>query len=105
MGVGQEGDRMERAGRYVLGLMGDEERERAERDLEIGRHISLISVATVFDTSRLSSPVDTIPLVPSASCDVAVELAIARLEEPGRDPVMHLISPDYRSVGSVARPG
>ena len=34
-GVGQEGDRMERAGRYVLGLMGDEERERAERDLEI----------------------------------------------------------------------
>lgn len=77
----------------------------AERDLEIGRDISLISVATVFDTSRLSSPVDTIPLVPSASCDVAVELAIARLEEPGRDPVMHLISPDYRSVGSVARPG
>lgn len=34
-GVDQEGDRMERAGRYVLGLMGDEERERAERDLEI----------------------------------------------------------------------
>ena len=33
--MGQEGDRMERAGRYVLGLMGDEERERAERDLEI----------------------------------------------------------------------
>lgn len=30
-----EGDRMDRAGRYVLGLMNDEERERAERDLEI----------------------------------------------------------------------
>jgi len=29
------GDRMDRAGRYVLGLMDDEERERAERDLEI----------------------------------------------------------------------
>jgi anti-sigma factor RsiW len=28
------GDRMDRAGRYVLGLMDDEERERAERDLE-----------------------------------------------------------------------
>ncbi len=29
------GDRMDRAGRYVLGLMDDDERERAERDLEI----------------------------------------------------------------------
>ncbi|TPK62241.1 hypothetical protein FJ546_15910 [Mesorhizobium sp. B2-4-19] len=30
-----EGDRIERAGEYVLGLMSDAERERAERDLEI----------------------------------------------------------------------
>jgi anti-sigma-K factor RskA len=29
-----EGDRLGRAGHYVLGLMDDEERERAERDLE-----------------------------------------------------------------------
>lgn len=29
-----EGDRLARAGRYVLGLMDDAERERAERDLE-----------------------------------------------------------------------
>ena len=29
------GDRMTRAGNYVLGLMNDSERERAERDLEI----------------------------------------------------------------------
>lgn len=29
-----DGDRMARAGNYVLGLMDDEERERAERDLE-----------------------------------------------------------------------
>ena len=33
--MGDTGDRMDRAGRYVLGLMNDEERERAERDLEI----------------------------------------------------------------------
>lgn len=33
--MGETGDRMDRAGRYVLGLMNDEERERAERDLEI----------------------------------------------------------------------
>ena len=30
-----DGDRMARAGSYVLGLMDDDERERAERDLEI----------------------------------------------------------------------
>ncbi len=30
-----EADRMRRAGNYVLGLMDDSERERAERDLEI----------------------------------------------------------------------
>ncbi|HEY6630599.1 MAG TPA: hypothetical protein VIZ90_04025 [Rhizobiaceae bacterium] len=35
MATGEFGDRMDRAGRYVLGLMDDEERERAERDLEI----------------------------------------------------------------------
>jgi anti-sigma-K factor RskA len=33
--MGDTGDRMDRAGRYVLGLMDDEERDRAERDLEI----------------------------------------------------------------------
>jgi hypothetical protein len=31
----READRMKRAGDYVLGLMADGERERAERDLEI----------------------------------------------------------------------
>lgn len=30
-----ESDRIKRAGSYVLGLMDDEERERAERDLEL----------------------------------------------------------------------
>jgi hypothetical protein len=33
--MGEMGDRIERAERYVLGLMDDEERERAEHDLEI----------------------------------------------------------------------
>ena len=33
--MGETGDRMDRAGRYVLGLMDDAERERTERDLEI----------------------------------------------------------------------
>lgn len=33
--MGDAGDRMDRAGRYVLGLMDEDERERAERDLEV----------------------------------------------------------------------
>lgn len=33
--MASEGERMERAGDYVLGLMSDRDRERAERDLEI----------------------------------------------------------------------
>ncbi len=33
--MGAAGDRMDRAARYVLGLMDEDERERAERDLEI----------------------------------------------------------------------
>lgn len=33
--MAETGDRMDRARRYVFGLMNDEERERAERDLEI----------------------------------------------------------------------
>ena len=33
--MGDGGNRMDRAGRYVLGLMDDDDRERAERDLEI----------------------------------------------------------------------
>jgi len=33
--MGEMGDRIDRAERYVLGLMDDEERERAERDLEV----------------------------------------------------------------------
>ena len=33
--MASESDRIARAGDYVLGLMNDAERERAERDLEI----------------------------------------------------------------------
>jgi hypothetical protein len=33
--MGEMGDRIDRAERYVLGLMDEEERERAERDLEM----------------------------------------------------------------------
>ncbi|MDN8548753.1 LacI family DNA-binding transcriptional regulator [Microbacterium sp. NM3R9] len=74
----------------------------AERGLVIGRDVSLVSVASVFDATRLSTPLDTIPLVPAVSCDAAVDLAIARLHDASRAPVLHLIPPEYRSAGSAA---
>jgi anti-sigma factor RsiW len=57
--MGDAGDRMDRAGRYVLGLMDDDERERAERDLEIDPAFrdAMIEIAErmhVFD--RLPAP-------------------------------------------------
>ncbi|MDQ1215241.1 LacI family DNA-binding transcriptional regulator [Microbacterium arborescens] len=73
----------------------------AERGLMVGRDVSLISVASVFDATRLSTPLDTIPLVPAVSCDAAVDLAIARLHDASRAPALHLIPPEYRPVGSV----
>jgi anti-sigma factor RsiW len=65
--MGETGDRMDRAGRYVLGLMDDEERERAERDLEIDPAFrdAMVEIAErmhVFD--RLPAPdqlTDTAP--------------------------------------------
>jgi DNA-binding LacI/PurR family transcriptional regulator len=74
----------------------------AERGLVVGRDVSLVSVASVFDATRLSTPLDTIPLVPAVSCDAAVDLAIARLQDASRAPVLHLIPPEYRAAGSVA---
>ena len=62
--MGETGDRMDRAGRYVLGLMDDEERERAERDLEIDPAFreALVTVAErmhVFD--RPPAPAEGAP--------------------------------------------
>ncbi|WP_193598230.1 LacI family DNA-binding transcriptional regulator [Microbacterium sp. YJN-G] len=76
----------------------------AERDLQVGRDVSVISTATAFDTTALSTPVDTIPLVPSRSCELAVEIAIRHLEQRDPSPGIHLIPPDYLATGSVRPP-
>ena len=73
-----------------------------ERGLRVGDDVSVISAAASFDTTTLAVPVDTIPLVPQQSCELAVELAVRRLEEANVQPGIHLIPPEYRSVGSVA---
>lgn len=73
-----------------------------ERGLRVGEDVSIISAAASFDTSALMTPIDTIPLIPARSCELAVELADARLAEPGAAPRIHLIPPEYHSAGSVA---
>ncbi|GAA2931615.1 LacI family DNA-binding transcriptional regulator [Microbacterium luteolum] len=76
-----------------------------ERGLLVGEDVSVISAAASFDTTTLPVPVDTIPLVPQQSCELAVDLAVRRLEEADVRPGIHLIPPEYRSVGSVAPRG
>lgn len=76
--------------------------ELAARGLTVGADVSVISVAASFDTKLLPIPLDTIPLIPQASCELAVSLAVEAL---GPDPVaprIHLLPPTYVAAGSVA---
>ncbi|WP_091231034.1 LacI family DNA-binding transcriptional regulator [Microbacterium sp. 3J1] len=70
--------------------------------LRVGEDVSVVSAAASFDTSALAVPVDTIPLIPQQSCEVAVELAERHLDDPGTPPQIHLIPPEYHSAGSIA---
>lgn len=76
----------------------------AERGLRVGEDVSVVSAAASFDTSTLSVAVDTMPLVPQRSCDLAVELAVQHLEEGLAATGIHLLPPEYRSAGSIAPP-
>lgn len=76
----------------------------AEREVHVGRDVSIVSIAASFDTRKLPTPLDTIPLIPEASCDLAVDLALARIDDPHRPTGIHVIAPVYRDVGSVTRP-
>lgn len=75
----------------------------AERGLKVGADISVVTAGASFDTDALTTPVDTIPLIPQLSCDLAVDLAVRSLDE-SLTPSVHLIPPEYRAFGSVAPP-
>ena len=76
--------------------------ELAERGLAVPGDISVVSVGASFDTGTLATPLDTIPLIPQASCDLAVDLAIRSLSEDRPEPGLRLIEPTYVRHGSVA---
>ncbi|WP_238343674.1 substrate-binding domain-containing protein [Microbacterium sp. RG1] len=76
----------------------------ADAGLSVPGDISIVSVGSSFDTAALSTPLDSIPLVPAESCELAVELAVAALSGSAPEPGVHLIAPHYLDVGSVAAP-
>ncbi len=78
--------------------------ELAARGLEVGRDISVLSVAASFDSALLPTPLDTIPLIPQASCERAVELAVQALGSDRLRPAVHLIDPIYIAAGTVSAP-
>ncbi|HZW41279.1 MAG TPA: LacI family DNA-binding transcriptional regulator [Agromyces sp.] len=79
--------------------------EIAARGLGIPADVAVISVGSTFDTSAMHPPLDVVPLVPQASCDRAVDLAMQLLSDVAPAPGVYLIAPEYRSHGSVAPPG
>lgn len=78
---------------------------------ELGRHglrvpanVSIIALANSLDPDTLPTPIDSVPLVAQESCDLAVELALAAVEEGAQQPGLHLLPPHYLDRGSVAAP-
>jgi DNA-binding LacI/PurR family transcriptional regulator len=78
--------------------------ELAERGLSVPSDVSVISVAASFDTTALPVEVDVIPLIPEASCDLAVELALQSLTDDPPEATLHLIPPTLIVRGSTAPP-
>ncbi|MDY0908687.1 LacI family DNA-binding transcriptional regulator [Microbacterium sp. CFBP9034] len=78
--------------------------EVAARGLSVPADVSIVSVGASFDTTALAIPVDSIPLVPEASCDLAVELALQCLGDEPPEPGLRLIAPTYSPHGSVSAP-
>ncbi|MES2866401.1 MULTISPECIES: LacI family DNA-binding transcriptional regulator [Microbacterium] len=74
----------------------------AERGLAVGTDVSVISAAASFDTTALAVKLDTIPLVPQRSCELAVDLAVRQLDGERLVPEIHLLPPEYLPFGSVA---
>jgi DNA-binding LacI/PurR family transcriptional regulator len=79
--------------------------ELAARGLRVPADVAVVSVGSTFDTSAMQPPLDVVPLVPQASCDLAVDLAMQSLSDDTPAAGVYLIPPEYRDHGSVAPPG
>lgn len=74
------------------------------RGLSVPQDVSVISVGASFDLSALPVALDSIPLVPEASCDLAVDLALQTLGPDRPEPGVRLIAPTHTPRGSIAAP-
>jgi DNA-binding LacI/PurR family transcriptional regulator len=79
--------------------------ELAVRGLGVPADVAIVSVGSTFDTTAMQPPLDVVPLVPQASCDLAVDLAMRFLSDDAPSPGVYLVTPEYRDHGSVAPPG
>lgn len=75
----------------------------SRRGLNVPRDVSVISAASIFDTSTFTPALDVIPLLPEESCSRAVELILAQMEGVV-NPRLELIPPRYVTHGSTAAP-
>lgn len=72
-----------------------------DRGIAVPGDLSVVSVAASFDVSGLPQAVDVIPLVPEASCALAVDLAMRALTTEPPASGLHLLPPAYVSHGTV----
>ena len=79
--------------------------ELAALGKSVPNDVSIVSVGSSFDTDALATPVDSIPLVPQNSCELAVDLAIELVAGRPVASGLHLIPPTFLERGSVAAPG
>jgi len=78
--------------------------ELAQQGRAVPGDVSIVSVGATFDTAAFHPPIDSVPLVPQASCDLAVDLAMRLVEGDLVAPGVHLIEPVFHDHGSIAPP-
>ncbi|MGN8553915.1 UNVERIFIED_CONTAM: LacI family transcriptional regulator [Microbacterium sp. SLM126] len=74
------------------------------RGLRVPEDVSVVSVGASFDLTALPVALDSLPLVPESSCDLAVDLALQALGPDRPEPGVRLIPPTYTARGSIAAP-
>ncbi|WP_027056667.1 hypothetical protein [Mesorhizobium erdmanii] len=103
--MASESDRIARAGDYVLGLMNDAERERAERDLEIDPafHDAVVRLAErmhVFDrVEKPALPANHWALVTQRLAELPQMRSVGLGNEAGPRPVIRSLSRSPYGVG------
>ncbi|GAA2044290.1 LacI family DNA-binding transcriptional regulator [Agromyces tropicus] len=78
--------------------------ELAALDRRVPEDVSVVSVGATFDTTAFVPPIDSVPLVPSASCELAVELAMRLVDGEPVEAGVRLIAPTSVPHGSSAPP-